>query len=135
MLSNDIKKTAAALSSLLLSWWRHDRVRISPREGLLLRLRPPCLIMIADERVQIEARRVLHECATAMVVYDCLTENGPARLCVESLSQGQEIRVRWGRTITSSGEWQYQELSADDIAVYALDPTDQPAGYDAVSRY
>ncbi len=114
----ETSKLRTTLSSLLLDWWRVDRVRVSPREGLLLRLRPPCLITVATQRVQIEARQVLADSDVPTVIYNCQTEDGPAKLCIEALSQGSDIRVRWCQT-GQTQDSACQELSPTDIEVYA----------------
>jgi hypothetical protein len=101
-----------ALVSLLRSWWQVDRVRISPREGALLRLQPPCLLMIGDQRVEVLTRKEPEEEKTA-VFYTCLTDQGPATLRIDLVDQGRRTSVHW----QIAGE--IYQLSAEDVEVYA----------------
>jgi hypothetical protein len=101
-----------ALVSLLRSWWQVDRVRISPREGALLRLQPPCLLMIGNQRVEVLARKEPGEEKT-VVVYNCNTGQGPATLRIDLVDQGRRTSVHW----QIAGE--IYQLSAEDVEVYA----------------
>ncbi len=46
------------LVRLIRDWWRIDRVRISPREGRLLRLQPGDLLQLEGMTVTVIARQV-----------------------------------------------------------------------------
>jgi hypothetical protein len=59
------------LARLVGDWWRVDRVRVSPREGRLLRLQPPCLLVICERIVEIRERRL--DPSGSWVVYQCHT--------------------------------------------------------------
>ena len=109
--------------NLLRSWWQIDRVRASPREGRLLRLRPPCILVIDGRVVEVVARTLAHDYAGAIVSYDC--------------RQGEEIgrlTIRLGGGATSDVSWTTADVerrfSADDVEVFAPSPAPSVAvGY------
>jgi hypothetical protein len=103
---------SGALLRLLRSWWRVDRVRISPREGALLRLQPPCVLEIGNHRVEVVARRETKEEQT-VVVYNCNTDQGPATLRINLADQGCTTAVYWQM------QGSIYQLSPADIQVYA----------------
>lgn len=63
----------------LLYWWgTSDRIRISPREGRLLRLSPGSHVLISGEPARILERRTDHGC----IRYLCDTAAGECELVV-----------------------------------------------------
>jgi hypothetical protein len=54
----------------LLAWWHRDAIRVSPREGRLLRLQPPCIINIDEHEILVEKRTVADHPQGAQVIYD-----------------------------------------------------------------
>jgi len=89
---------------LLHSWWSKDRVRIAPAEGRLLRLKPPCLLLIADQPAQVR-RRTVHG---RRVIYFCRTVLGIGRLIVDR----SEVHWRQRR--------QVKRLHESDIEVFSV---------------
>ena len=63
-------------------WWKVDRVRISPREGRLLRLEPPCLLRLGGLWAQVVGREVATGGAGPSVVYRLNADAGSAVLRV-----------------------------------------------------
>ncbi len=61
---------------------KQDRVRISPSEGRLLRLSPPCVLTIGSRTVRIVSRMVSETGSGPIVTYECETESGLAELIV-----------------------------------------------------
>lgn len=61
---------------------KQDRVRISPSEGRLLRLSPPCVLTIGPRTVRIVSRTVSETASGPTVTYECETDLGPAELIV-----------------------------------------------------
>jgi hypothetical protein len=92
------------LGHLLHSWWGGDRVRIAPAEGRLLRLQPPCLLLIADQPAQVCRRRVCGR----RVVYFCRTIAGMGRLMIDRTG------VHWRR------RRQVKRLRESDIEVFPV---------------
>jgi hypothetical protein len=86
-------KTTARLLHL---WWSADRIRISPREGRLLRLPLPCLLRIRGELIEVTARRVVHSAAARHLVYRCTSAGAAYELTVTSRSLGRQVVIRRG---------------------------------------
>jgi hypothetical protein len=63
---------------LLQWWWIADRIRISPREGRLLRLNPGSFLLIAGEPARILERNAEQGC----VRYVCSTATGVCNVIV-----------------------------------------------------
>ena len=89
---------------LLHSWWRGDRVRIAPGEGRLLRLKPPCLLLIADQPAQVCRRTVRGR----RVIYFCRSVLGIGRLTIDRFG------VQWRR------RRQVKQMHESDIEVFPV---------------
>jgi hypothetical protein len=72
-------------------WWRQDRIRVSPRDGALLRLAPAAIIIVRGARFQVAARRVVSLASGPAVVYDCASEHGRCQLRVEPAEEGPRV--------------------------------------------
>lgn len=99
------------LRDLLRAWWRVDRIRVSPREGRLLRLAPPCYLEQGGELWLVESRAVGAGTTGSYVSYRCSTEGRQAVLTVTPARPGRE-QVQW---IVNGA---CQTLSADEFDVY-----------------
>jgi hypothetical protein len=116
-----VKKVA----DLLHSWWVGDRVRIAPTEGRLLRLQPPCLLLIGDQPARVCRRRV----HGLRVIYFCRTivgqDSNPAAGNMAKLESCPTM-VGIGRLIIdrSGVKWrlrrQVQRLHESDIEVFPV---------------
>src|SRR5262245_15885279 len=95
---------------LIDSWWRRDRVRASPREGRLLRLTPPRVLIVAGEAAQIARRSVRIDGGHPRVTYHCVTRAGCALLRVNAAEPAHGILWQ-----TKHGT---QRLHEEDIEVY-----------------
>ena len=84
-----------AVLGLVAAWWRADRVRISPREGELLRLRPGCVLVIAGKPVEILRRQAFQAGCTEGIRYECPTEEGPALLEVRFCENARQLAICW----------------------------------------
>jgi hypothetical protein len=84
-----------ALSGLIAGWWRSDRIRISPREGELLRLQPGSILMVNGIVAEIRSRAVIHASRGNGVHYECQTEHGSARLKVPFPDGEQRVDIIW----------------------------------------
>ncbi len=111
-MKDNFRRLFASAVNLLRYWWQVDRIRVSPREGQLLRLRPPCLIKVCSQLVEVRQRSVGQTRQGSYVVYHCGSEHGPCELRITPVGDRYGPRVRW---IANSGE---QELSVDEIQVY-----------------
>lgn len=83
------------LRELLVAWWGHDRIRASPREGWLWRLRPECWINIGGEVVRVVGRTVGQTGRGAYIEYECESERGSSRLRIELAAGGESPRLMW----------------------------------------
>ena len=100
------------LCHLLHSWWHTDRIRVSPAEGRLLRLQPPCMLMLGGQPVEL-LRRTVCRTPGCWVVYACRTRSGSGKLIVRSGDVSHGPDIVWqeaGRT---------KQLSETDIDVFA----------------
>lgn len=80
---------------LLRSWWQADRVRVSPLEGRLLRMQPPCIVRVLGRYAQVRGRRTGQTPRGPYVCYDCELDDGHAQLWVEPIGPLCGQRVRW----------------------------------------
>jgi len=83
------------LYKLLRSWWQVDRVRISPAEGRLLRLIPPCIISVNGRSVEVLRRSVDRKTSEPIVQYDGLCEGRTVQLIVTPRGKGRTTSVVW----------------------------------------
>jgi len=100
------------LFELFRSWWQVDRVRISPTEGRLLRLIPPCIISVNGRPVEVLRRSVSRKTSEPIVQYDCLCEGRTAQLLVTLREKGQTTSVVWFEN------GQGRDLSESDVEAY-----------------
>jgi hypothetical protein len=70
---------------LTRSWWNVDRIRVSPREGRLLRLQPPCYLLIDGRPAEVLARTLAQGDSGWTVSYECRTADGDGNLTVRMI--------------------------------------------------
>lgn len=88
-----------------------DRIRVSPSEGRLLRLAPPCVLTIGSETVRIVSRTVSETVDGPMIRYECETGYGPGELTVR-LANDLRSDVRW------QNEKSCQAIAEQDVVVF-----------------
>ena len=96
------------LHGLARSWWRIDSIRISPAEGRLLRLQPPCYLRLGAEVLEITRRRTVGQ----SLIYDCADGD---ELQVSFIDLTQAPQVHWRR------QEQTIELSVSELEVFSPD--------------
>lgn len=105
------------LPQLIWSWWRRDKIRVSPAEGRLLRLQPPCYLRLLGETVEVRARRPLP--GGGGVSYECVgTEAigvGELRVRISARGLRHPPEVDW----LASGAVEPCPLAADEVDVFA----------------
>jgi hypothetical protein len=94
----------------MLSWWRADRIRVSPTAGELLRLGPFCCLYVNGQYAQVVDREVRDE--TQTVVYECSTRAEPGTLVVR-IDSAKIVTVEWHQG------GQVMRLDAADVEVFA----------------
>jgi hypothetical protein len=99
----------SSMGRLLHCWWRGDRIRVSPREGRLLRLKPPCFLRIAGEPVQVTRRQVIRGAVGLTIVYHCEMATGPCELVVQPMP--------WGPAVTVQRPGEVRAVTAEDVDV------------------
>ena len=108
-----MRRLVRRLWRLLQSWWGCDRIRVSPREGRLLRLTQGSILVIEGETASILARAVENDPHRRCVRYRCQTTEGRALLEVWWSQQGDITCLRW------HFQGQIRELHEEEIEVYA----------------
>lgn len=83
------------LVRLVAEWWRVDRIRVSSDEGRLLRLQPPCLVVVAGRPAEVLSRIVGHDAGGTFVAYDCRGVQGMCRLRVGLVDDRAASDVSW----------------------------------------
>jgi hypothetical protein len=77
------------------TWWRQDRIRISPREGGLLNIQPGDLLSIGETQAEVQARSVLPDINGLTLCLDCCTASGLARLSINVTANGKPSALIW----------------------------------------
>lgn len=96
-----LRGVGRSLRGLIRAWWDVDRVRISPREGQLLRLQPRSVIKVCGEPFEVVER--LADCVSedspgdreSSVYYLCRGGRESGRLHVRVAGLEEEQRVVW----------------------------------------
>ncbi|MEX0702523.1 MAG: hypothetical protein WD069_10555 [Planctomycetales bacterium] len=83
------------LRRLFHAWWCVDRIRISPREGRLLVLRPGDMVSVKARTAEIRTRREQPDAVRPRVTYDCRTVDGSARLTIAASNTGEAVSIEW----------------------------------------
>jgi hypothetical protein len=101
-----------SLWGLVQTWWASDRIRISPREGRLLRLAPGALLGIEGEMLEVTQRTVHDLRSGPLVRYACRSADGDSELWVAALPELTIVWTRIGRD---------RRLRSDDLEIWAPD--------------
>jgi hypothetical protein len=97
---------------LLKSWWSVDRVRVSVDEGRLLRIEPPCVIVVGARPAEVWQRTTVQSAAGPLIIYDCQSTSGSCQLQVTPRGKGVRPSVCW------TDEQTVRYLSPEDVEVY-----------------
>ncbi len=96
----------------IISWWRIDRIRSSPRDGELLRLSPGTIISVRSRLAEVVGRSVCQCDGGSSVVYQCRTADGEAVLSVRPLGSGRYATLQWSENGST------EVLDEESIEVY-----------------
>lgn len=91
---NGLFRFTRSVLRVIRSWWRVDRVRVSPAAGCLLRLRVGDVLNIRAQSAEI-LNRTQASPDSADVVYQCLTDSGTALLRIELQPNLREFAIVW----------------------------------------
>ncbi len=103
-----------ALCNLICNFWKVDRIRISPNEGLLLRLSNKTIVVIKQQPLQIKKRNIIESGEQIHVEYICEGKDGLSRLNVTQNDSSPQLQVEWE---TRKGVF---TCLADQIDVYPM---------------
>ena len=78
-----MRELVTDLWRLVQSWWNVDRIRVSPREGRLLRLQPPCILLVEGCPVEVLSRILGQSTRGLTIAYECRSAAGACRLTVQ----------------------------------------------------
>ena len=112
---------------LVVGWWRGDRVRVSPEEGRLLRLEPPCFVVVAGRPAEVLSRTLGHDPGGAFVAYECRSAGGSCRLRIGLGADGAASDVAW-----TFDEMQ-RSLRPEEVETYVPFKPRRPASNDSMS--
>jgi len=91
-----------SLRGMIAAWWRVDRVRVSPREGELLRLRPKSLVTVDGVPAEVLRRKEMCGTLTQGVLYECQTADGMALLDIRISKAAGRLEISW--SLSGRGE-------------------------------
>lgn len=100
------------LCQLVHSVIARDKIRVPPSEGRLLRLSPPCALMIGTETVSVVSRTVCDTREGPCVTYACRT-NFEDGILVVRLIDGFRCDVLW-----AIGDDSPRSIAEDDVVVF-----------------
>lgn len=116
-----MKRLLGDVVRLIRSWWCVDRIRLPPQAGRLLRLQPPCYLLIAGRPVEIAARTLGQSGGGRTVTYECRTADGVGRLTVRIVGDSASAAV-W-----ALGDVE-RPIDAEEIEVYMPSARPQRCG-------
>jgi len=99
------------LIDTIRSWWRTDRIRVSPVEGQLLRLPPGSIISFEGQPIEISQRQVEPQESGKRIRYVCQTPAGIAELSVDTNADA-EFHLTWNE------DGNVRPISHDEITVW-----------------
>ena len=95
MPESSFRAFSKALLDCIRSWWRVDRIRTSPAEGRMLRLHPPCFVVIGGRSFEIVHRIVGQDSEGPFVDYNIHSPDGSGRLLVRMIVETSQTVIRW----------------------------------------
>jgi len=98
------------LRELVQAWWNKDRVRVSPREGRLLRVAVGSILFIEGERHQVLGRDTIDTSHGPVIRYQCESANAECELWVVATPIPTVLLVE---------DNDERELSNDDVEVWS----------------
>lgn len=109
--SGGFGKLLADCAALIRSWWDVDRIRISPTEGKLLRLRIGSVIVVNRRSFEVVGHRADQLGSEVTITCDCRGVDGDSRLVIVT-NETAVCRLSW---IDEHGEL---ELDPLDVEIY-----------------
>ncbi|WP_437185322.1 hypothetical protein SH668x_002423 [Planctomicrobium sp. SH668] len=94
-----LTETLNAFTQLIESWWKSDRIRVSPFEGGLWSLKEGSLITLGSRDIRICDQRIVSE-SPIVKRYGCVDEGDGERgeMLVTGNHLGKVLSLRWTTT-------------------------------------
>ena len=89
-----MRRLFRSVVGLFRLWWTSDRIRVSAREGRLLRLAPGGFVRVAGEPAQVVSRQIARCADGPFVAYCCESASGALELSVRLASTRTIVRLR-----------------------------------------
>lgn len=106
------RSTWQDFSEKIRTWWICDRIRVSPREGRLLRIQVGDLLTICGSDFEVIERSTVLSETGQLLQLTCRTESGFAMLVVEV----NQHLIHQTATLTQFGI--QQTIDADDVQIW-----------------
>ncbi|WP_010588367.1 hypothetical protein [Schlesneria paludicola] len=99
------------------SWWLHDRIRVSPLEGKLLRVQAGDLVQVGQAQAEVVERSVIDNPDGCTLSLACRTSSdqtpsGDALLQIELTPEGDISAILW----KENDRW--RELSSIEVEIW-----------------
>ena len=92
---NAIRDAVNAFFALVHSWFRVDRIRVSPMEGRLLSLQPGQRILLRKQIYVVFGPPVVNPADKCRVTLQLDGDDGPARLVIQRTADGNTCSARF----------------------------------------
>ena len=86
------------LGRLVSKWWMNDRIRVSPREGQLLRIEPGDVVLIGEVQMEVVTCSIFEKAAGSTLCLSCRTQTGSAELQFDIATPGKASSILWKNT-------------------------------------
>ena len=107
-----IRKLIASIFDIMASWYRNDRIRVSPTSGRLLQLQEGDSILLLNNFYRVNQRRLFHGGVATEIVYHLENDDVQAELQVKNQFVG--CCGITARLLTKSSS---VEVFEDDVAM------------------
>jgi hypothetical protein len=105
-----------SIVSLIRSWLTIDRIRTGESLRQLSSLEVGETLFVHGEPAVVADRRLTHTSDASVLTIDCITDNGPAILCIRCGAGSRESQFTWERSSVKDA------IQLDDLVV----PTKRP---------
>lgn len=93
-------------------WWMSDRIRTSPSDGQLLRIKAGDLLTFGDLQAEVFMRTHREDATGHHLCLTCTTSAGAAELLIDLNLQGELIDIVWKHDGRS------RQISTDDFQIW-----------------
>lgn len=97
---------------IICCWWTCDRIRTSPRDGQLLRIKAGDLLTFGELQAEVFMRSHREDASGHHLRLTCSAPHGTAELTIELDSRGRLLDLIW------SHDGQCRQITTDDFQVW-----------------